>query len=565
MPTPYEEGSPDSPICLLGEAPSFMELRESRPFVGPAGQLLERCLHAAGIVRAACYITNVFDDEIKKPRDDNNKIVSKDGSTLLWTSGKGFTPAGLEASKPCRERLARCSANVIVPLGAPALSLALGEPRPITKWRGSILAGIGDRKLVPTIHPSACLRGTYEWRYLVVADLKKARRESASPALCLPKRDLIVDPTYEQAVSFLKDTLDARLFDTDIELLHGNVDCFSISLDPLRAISIPLVDTGFEPRFSPDEERTIWDLYGRAISDPRITKVNQNITFDLAILLQLNNIIPAGRIEDPMVAHSVMNPFLEKNLGTICSLYTDEPYYKDDGTLHDSPTVADFTRRWEYNAKDAAIALESWLALEPMLDRDGYRQTYEMTTQLVPSLLEMMVGGIKVNASALKAAKGKAETDLAALVARMEPAFGRRIITEAPKTAAQKRAAAGALNINSPAQLSQYFYVDKGLKPYKGKNDKPTTDDTAMARIARRDNLEEARLLQQYRKIAKNLSTYLSVRYDEDGRLRSSMNIRGAWTGRLSSSQTVFGGGLNFQNLPEDFTSFLESDHENAA
>lgn len=562
MTKPYEEGSPNAPICFLGESPSFMEIRESRPFVGPAGQLFERCLHAAGIARANCYILNVFEDDVKKPTDDASKIISRDGSTLLWTSGKGFTEAGLAASANTRARLAASASNVIVPLGATAMSLALGDQRPITKWRGSILSGVGGGKLIPTIHPSACLRGTYEWRYLIVADLKKAKREAAYPEIRRPQRNLIIDPSFEQAVTYLEACFDSPFVCTDIELLGGQVDCFSVALSPSSAISIPLVDAGFEPRFTPEEEHQIWQAYARVISAPDIAKINQNITFDLAILLQLNNIIPAGQIDDPMVAFSVMNPFLDKNLGTICSLYTDEPYYKDDGTLHDSPTVADFARRWEYNAKDAAIALEAWQALSPQLDADGYRQTYEMTMALVPSLIEMMVGGIRVNAPALAVTRKKAEADLAELIAQMEPIFGRKIITEAPKTAAQKRAAAGALNINSPIQLVKYFYEEKGLKPYKGKNDRPTTDDTALARIIRRDGLQEARLLQQYRKISKSLSTYLNMRYDADDHMRSSFNIRGTWPGRLSSSQTVFGTGGNFQNFPEEMTNFLESSYD---
>jgi len=570
MSSPFEEGLPDSKLCLVGESPSFMELKLNRPFVGPAGELLDRLLHAAGIIRREVYITNVFDDEVKKPRDDNNKIVSKDGTLLLWTSGRGFTEAGLEASKGCRERLTRCSANVIVPLGAPALHLVMGEPRSVTKWRGSILMGMGEvgagRKVIATIHPSACLKGVYEWRWLLVADLKKAKRESAYADIRRPPRNFVVNPSWDQAMERLVAAQSASYIATDIELLGGHVDCFSIATSPSEAISIPIVDAGFEPRWTVAEETEIWRLYASLISNPRIRKINQNITFDLAVLLQLNGIVPAGPMDDCMVAHSVMNPFLDKDLGTLCSLYTDEPYYKDQGELHDSFKVDDFERRWLYNAKDAAIALECWQALEPALDRDGYRSTYEMTMELLPSLIEMTVGGVRVNAGALAEAKKKAEADIAQIVARMGPIFGRPIITSAPKTAKQKRAAAGSLNINSPAQLMAYFYTEKGLKPYKGKNDKFTIDDTALARIVRRDNMEEARLLQSYRHIDKSLSSYLGVKYDHDGYLRSSWNIRGAWTGRLSCSKTVFGTGLNQQTMTEDFAHFVESAaDENAA
>ena len=58
----FEEGPKDAKICFLGEAPSFEEVRKGRPFVGPAGNLFERCLHSAQIVRAASYVTNVFEN-----------------------------------------------------------------------------------------------------------------------------------------------------------------------------------------------------------------------------------------------------------------------------------------------------------------------------------------------------------------------------------------------------------------------------------------------------------------------------------------------------------------------
>lgn len=563
MTTEYEDGSDDAPICLLGEAPSFVEMKEHKPFVGPAGEILERCMHSAGIPRRNCRILNVFETPIVKPKISKGKIFNRDGE-LLWAPGKGFTEAGHAATASSLMRLRRTTSNVIVPMGGVALTLAL-EARSITKWRGSIIPGgeqINHRKIVPTIHPSAVLQGKYEYRYLIINDLKRAKRESAYPDIRPIKRNLIIDPTYEQCISFLEKCLDAKLVNTDIELLHGHMDCFSLAIDPLEAISIPIVDATFESRWSPEEELKIFQLYAQIIGAPHIAKVNQNITFDLATLLQLYRIVPRGVVHDPMVAHSIMYTTLDKSLGLICSMHAEEPYYKDDGQLHDSPTVADFTRRWEYNAKDSAISLESWLALEPSIDPEGYRATYDMTINVVSSLIYMMAHGIPVNAKALIATREEANAQLIAIVERLRKSFNRPILTEAPKRAADKRAAiaANAININSPAQLCAYFYGEKGLRPYKNMAGAPTVDDKALTRIASRFSLEEARTLQEYRKIDKIISTYLNVRYDVDGKLRSSFNIRGAWTGRLSSSQTVFETGLNFQNLPIVFRQFMEGE-----
>jgi uracil-DNA glycosylase len=590
--TPYESGDPSSSICFLGEAPSFEEIRKNQPFVGPAGNLLEQAMHSAQIARSRCYFLNVFETLTKKPRDDASKLVSSDGATLLWTASKGFTEAGKAAAANSLQRLRASKANVIVPLGATALHLALAtpelvnipspdgdftareqgpdkflnDPRAISKWRGSIITGIDGRKVVPSIHPSFCLRGAYEARYLLISDLRKAKAESTSPDFVPTPRNLLIDPSFAECVDFLKRCLEAPAVDTDIELLKGQVDCFSLALSPHEAISIPLLDSDFEHRFNDTEEAQIWNLYAQIISAPHILKINQNITFDLACLLQLNHIVPAGPVADPMVAHSIVYPFLSKNLGTLCSLYTREPYYKDDGELSDSPSVADFHSRWLYNAKDAAIAFESWNYLEPHLESQGYLPTYNMTMSLVASLTYMMVRGAKLNEKALLKTRAQTLEHIATHVQALEAAMQRPIITKAPKTAAEKKEVAdnNAININSPAQLSAYFYKHKKVKPYINKLGKESIDDMALARIWRRDKLEEAKILQEYRGMDKLLGTYLNVGYDADRRLRCSYNIRGTWAGRLSSSQTVFRTGLNMQNIPPNFRGFIVSDEVEA-
>lgn len=559
MTTAYEDGSPTARICLIGEAPGRVEQVLQRPFVGPSGKLLESCLHASDIARSECRILNVFETPVHKPAD-SGKLFDRSGGTLLWTPTKGLTDAGIVASQPFRERLAASTANVLVPLGGTALSAVLGAPRPISKWRGSILVNEIGRKLVPSLHPAAILRGEFHNRFLLISDLQKARAESLTPTYTPTQRRMIIDPSHADCIAFLDRCLTAPAVNTDIELLNGQVDCFSLAISPTEAISIPIVETGFEHRWSAREELEIWRRYAAILASPHITKINTNITFDVATLLQLNGFTIRGRLEDPQVAHSVMYPALLKSLALMCSLYTDQPYYKDQGELHDSYTVDDFARRWNYSALDSAISLECWQKLEPMLDANDYRRTYEMTMRLIPSLVYMMVNGMRVDIDEMKATRTRVEADLAVKLTQLQTAFARPIITEAPKTAAAKRAAVGSLNINSSQQVMGYFYKEKGLKPYLGAGGKPTVDDRALARIVRRAGLPEAKLVQEYRGLAKVLSTFLDMGYGADSRMRCSYNARGTWTGRLSSSQTVFGEGGNQQNLPDEARNFLVSD-----
>ena len=293
------------------------------------------------------------------------------------------------------------------------------------KWRGSILSSPDGRKIIPTVHPAACLRGVYEWRFYLMSDFRKAKRESVYPEIRPLTRRLIIDPDFKTAKNFLEQCLESPEVNTDIELLGGQMDCFSIAMTPDEAICIPIVDAGFDPRWSDSEELELITLYAKIISSPDIAKINQNITFDLATLFQLNHIVPRGRVEDPMVAHSIMYPFLSKDLGTICSLYTDEPYYKDDGTLQDAPTVKDFKQRWEYNAKDSTTSMAAWKFLEPMIDAEGYRATYDLTMNMQGSLIYMMTCGIAVDEKALLAEREKVSKQIAEKVIEIEAVIGR--------------------------------------------------------------------------------------------------------------------------------------------
>ena len=68
------EGSSDSKIAIVGDAPGSSEVKLRRPFQGPSGQLLNECLHAAGIVRSNCYLTNVIKEQ--PYRNDTTQFIS---------------------------------------------------------------------------------------------------------------------------------------------------------------------------------------------------------------------------------------------------------------------------------------------------------------------------------------------------------------------------------------------------------------------------------------------------------------------------------------------------------
>ena len=183
-------GNKDARICIIGEAPGAEEDRLLRPFAGPAGTVLESCLHAAGLTRSDCYITNTIK---VKPR--NNDIEP------YFNSRTGtFTAAGIDWVDALEEELTSIRSNVIVPLGSVAMAAITGR-RSIAKFRGYVAESLpryGVRKVIPAYHPAASLRGQYILRYYITADLRKAKIESEFPEIIRPKRNIVTPTTISQ-------------------------------------------------------------------------------------------------------------------------------------------------------------------------------------------------------------------------------------------------------------------------------------------------------------------------------------------------------------------------------
>jgi uracil-DNA glycosylase len=134
------EGSPTAAVMLVGEAPGATEDELGRPFVGRAGRLLDELLGAAGLERAAAYVTNVV-----KARPPGNRDPRPDevAHHMPW----------LEAE------LALVRPRLVVPLGRHALAhFTTGRVR-ISEVHGTIRTERG-RTLFPLYHPAAGLRST---------------------------------------------------------------------------------------------------------------------------------------------------------------------------------------------------------------------------------------------------------------------------------------------------------------------------------------------------------------------------------------------------------------------
>jgi uracil-DNA glycosylase family protein len=143
--TVFGEGRAHAPILLVGEQPGDREDLQGKPFVGPAGQLLDKCLESAGIERGEVYVTNAVKHFKWEPR---GKIrLHKKPNSLEIAACRPWLEAEIAAVRP----------QLIVCLGATAAQSLLGAQFRLTKHRGEVFPT--DRGAVTaTIHPSAILR-----------------------------------------------------------------------------------------------------------------------------------------------------------------------------------------------------------------------------------------------------------------------------------------------------------------------------------------------------------------------------------------------------------------------
>ena len=171
--TVFGEGLKRARIVLVGEQPGDREDLEGRPFVGPAGRLLDEALSEAGIDRDAVYVTNAVKHFKWQPRG-KRRIHQKPNASEI-AACRPWLDAELAVVQP----------DVLVCLGATAAQALLGRSFRVTRERGRLV----DSPLAPatlaTVHPSSILRAPDDEtrrreRGLFVDDLRLAARVLAS-------------------------------------------------------------------------------------------------------------------------------------------------------------------------------------------------------------------------------------------------------------------------------------------------------------------------------------------------------------------------------------------------
>lgn len=540
-------GAIGAKLMIIGEAPDKIANEIGKCFAGPTGELVEKFLYDIG--NPPVYMTNVR----KYQPPFNNFKVFNPGEPPLEEQRK-FLWEEIRSIKP----------NCILALGNNALRAVAGKDG-INKWRGSILPSIeGIPKCVATFHPANLLRGgdseeqgkgvfKYSYKYVIAHDFKRALGQSKFPELRLPERNLEVAQNSLQLYRFIERIYKVGRTSVDIEASRCIPICIALSAGIHEAISSPLFHRLNHINYEGITETELsymWKAIADVLADPSIKKIGQNFKYDEDKIFRLGFKLDKLHSDTMLKAH-VCNPEMpHKSLAFLGSIYTEEPYWKDEGKEFD-PKRDKFDQLQKYNAKDSCVTEEIDLSLEEELNEKGLTDWYYRC--MMPRhrfYLDMERVGFRVD-----------ETKREQLLEK----YLKQYETTHDETTAQL---GYELNVASNPQVTKCLYYDLKL-PYRYKRKAPGDVSEKRTLVADEDTLvgllanhaktdKQQKVLENIldeRKIRKTISTYILAKSDYDSRMRTSYNITGAETDRTSTSNISApirpekSMGLGFQTL----------------
>ena len=524
-------------LMIVGEAPGKHEDEQGKPFVGPSGAMLDDYLFRAGINRSSVYITNVV--KYRPPYNDMSKLhlidVDLDKSAEeLW-----------------RNEIELLHPKCILAVGSYAMRAVMGWPLAwdkkkdnykITDYRGSILLARNNvTKVVPTIHPAALMtRFTsdseeatggldYVYSKLIQADIRRAVDESKTRELLLPERTLDITHSSLDLYRFIEQYKKLEKAAVDIESINCIPVCVGFAFSRQHAISVPLLKNIGKHQLTDmgdNELNECWRLIYQQLESKKL--IGHNFKYD-DFKLSLAGFDCKTVYSDTLIKTRVLFPELpDKRLCTVASLWTREPYYKDEGKefkFGKSPTEQLF----KYNAKDCAVEFE----VDEKQENDLVSMAERYHVPLVDYYYNYMM---KKHKFYLNMENNGFNVD------HDKQRELHKRYTELQNTSHSKliELVGHEVNVKSPPQIYQLLY--KEMK-FKTRKIAPTSEDAIVALMgshckgkdgqAKKEILEE---ILQERRIRDQKSRYINFVPDYDGRCKTSFNISATETCRSSTS-----------------------------
>lgn len=327
-------------IMVITEFWNEDEAKENLALVGTAGHIFDGMARLAGLSRKDIYVTSVIQSTVK-----SNDLKNLCGTKAEGIAGYPALVKGKYLKREHEHHLTRLykeirdvNPNIILVMGALS-AFALLHSSGIKAVRGaiaqsesSLTAVLGRRfKVLPTYNVSAVMR---DWtlRPVVIQDLDKAVRQSISPDFARPRREIWIKPTLDDLVTFEERYIkNALRLSIDIETKGDQLTCIGFAPNPDVALVVPFYAVGYpQSNYWPTvhDELIAWEYVRKWCTYPALF---QNGMYDIHFLWRRYGIPVPNAQEDTMLLHHAYQPEMEKGLGFLGTIYTDEASWKKMG------------------------------------------------------------------------------------------------------------------------------------------------------------------------------------------------------------------------------------------
>ena len=326
-------------VAIVMDYPNSNEVRLNKILAGDF--IISKMCRMAGIQIENCLLTHTF--QLKPPQDNPQNFFHKrsDYKALCkdseWRSSHPITTYGYlkQEMEPDLQRLYNelneANPNVIIAMGGVSLWALTGFDK-VSIYRGAVLPSSTpylnrEIKVVPSYAPHSVIRN-YGFRAHVFSDFKKAQRESEFKHINYTTRELWIEPSLKDLDTFKEKYIDPcdpiNPLSFDIETAGGQITCIGFAPSLNHAIVVPFKHN----YWSRNEEKKAWAWVKDLLEDETLVKVAQNQTYDVSWLAYKQNIKVSGLIHDTMHAQHSLQPEMEKGLGFLGSIYTNESAWK---------------------------------------------------------------------------------------------------------------------------------------------------------------------------------------------------------------------------------------------
>lgn len=500
-------GSATPDAILIGDTPTTDDMRSGYALTGYQESILRDMCKQAGLSIQNFYRTCLIKDNLTSQEDEAIAQAVKQYSPILVNEIQELNPF------------------LLIPLGEQSFS-HLTSLRSIRKFRGSCMLadgalGLGKPvKVLPILGPYPYLNQEYRLRYISRIDFQKVPKYLNTD---LPPEKFTktwIAWTSSALRAFLERSYTAEgLLVFDIETYMGIPTCISFCFDGIESVCVPFLD----PAVDVDNRVLMIDLIARILASP-IRKVNQNIKYDWKVLERWGFSV-VNVVGDTMLAASCLYCEFPKNLGFLTSIYTDIPYFKDEGREYD-PQKHKKEQFYLYNAKDSLATHQIYVKQAVEVVEQGVDWVYNKLVELMPVYRRMEDRGFAIDLDIREELLSKYSGLYEINCKKLSTLVGQQYI-----------------NPLSSQQMNKLVFTELGFKKIRGVQG---TDEESLELLmvfgeaSRSPNYgkDVLQTILDCRKIHKVIEI-LELELHPDGRFRCEFNLAGTETGRTSAGKTT--------------------------